>query len=813
MKKRILLFVHLLLITKVLFAQTPLSMNGRLKLVGNQLSNECGNAIQLRGMSSHAIQAHKNCLTEESMDALANVWKSDLIRLAVYTTDIGESKAYQADSVNWNNWIVEMVNIAEKKGMYAIVDWHILADGNPQTNQAAAERFFATMSRNFKNKRNIIYEICNEPNGGTTWSTIKAYANKIIPIIRKNDPEGIILVGTPEWSSQPEQAANDKITGNNAYNVMYTFHFYSGSHYGDYQTRLQNAASRIPVFVSEWGTTNANGDGWVDAGNSDTWINIMKNLKISWANWSFSDKAEGTAALVANACSTKVWTNRTASGNYVFNKITTADGFTQCQAAGDDDKDGVPNADDKCAGTATGTLVDATGCPVVVGDADKDGVTGDGVTGGNDMCPNTPLGSKVNAWGCPLDQNFVSNVCMGYNNLQGYARNDFSVDSLTNVDFWNRPADKSPVYSSVVSGGKLVVTVTNGDPAYKTMGFSFGKKFVPNGSKFDTTLYTLDVRKYPVVSFDMILNPSSSYTIADAVIDVQIEDIYGNSLSTDKLKNLHRKVVSVRTQTTITCDFAGGFLQSYDSKACGSGILPCYFNTFDFSKVAKVKVWVNPGAGSGNWTRAAYNGTWTFDNFSIGFNSSLNYTPTCTSTRDDDKDGVIQEKDRCQDTPPGATVNTNGCAQSQLDDDKDGVVNSNDICPNTPTGLVVNSVGCSAAQGDDDGDGVKNDKDQCPGTSPGSTVNVVGCVVTGLEDEKSYKPSVYPIPASDKLTINQVMFEYNRAILMDIRGNVMQEITLTKNSETISLENVSKGIYIVQLSGATKSELLRVVVQ
>jgi len=813
MKKQILLFLHLVFFSGILFAQTPLSMNGRLKLVGNQLSNQCGTAVQLRGMSSHAIQAHKNCLNEESMDALANTWKSDLIRLAVYPEQVGESKAYQTDSVSWNNWIVEMVNIAEKKGMYAIVDWHILSEGNPTTNQAAAEKFFATMSRNFKNKRNVIYEICNEPNGGTNWSTIKTYANKIIPIIRRNDPEGIILVGTPEWSSQIEHAANDKITGNNAYNVMYTFHFYSGSHYNDYQTRLQNAASKIPVFVSEWGTTNANGDGNVDSGNSDTWINIMKSLKISWANWSFSDKAEGTAALVANACSTKVWTNRTASGNYVFNKITTADGFTQCASAADDDKDGVPNADDKCAGTATGTLVDATGCTVVVGDADKDGVTGDGVTGGNDMCPNTPLGSKVNAWGCPLDQNFISNVCIGYNNLQGYARNDFSLDSLTNVEFWNRPIEKSPVYSSVVSGGKLVVTVKNGDPDYKTMGFTFGEKYVPNGNKFDTTLFSLDIRKYPVVKFDMILTPASSYTLTDAVIDVQIEDLNGNSLSTDKLKGIQRKTVKVNTQTAITCDFTGGFLESYDKALCPGGTTPCYFSTFDFSKVTKVKVWVNPGAGSGTWTRAAYNGTWTFDNFSIGYDNTRTYTPACTATRDDDKDGVSQEKDRCQETPVGSSVNANGCAQSQLDDDKDGVVNTNDICPNTPTATAVNSVGCSPAQGDDDGDGVKNDKDQCPGTTPGTNVNTVGCIVTGLDDDNAYRTSVYPIPASDKLTINQGMFQYNKAILMDMSGSPIQEISLLNNSETMSLENVSKGIYIIQLSGASKSEILRVVIQ
>ena len=65
------------------FGQTPLSQNGRLKLVGKQLSNQCGSAVQLRGMSSHAVQPHKNCITPAAIASLASSWKSDVIRLAV----------------------------------------------------------------------------------------------------------------------------------------------------------------------------------------------------------------------------------------------------------------------------------------------------------------------------------------------------------------------------------------------------------------------------------------------------------------------------------------------------------------------------------------------------------------------------------------------------------------------------------------------------------------------------------------------------------------------------------------------------------
>jgi aryl-phospho-beta-D-glucosidase BglC (GH1 family) len=783
--KKVVLSMHLLLLTAMTtFAQNspPLLINGRLKLVGNQLSNQCGSPVQLRGMSTHAMETYKVCLDQFSIQSLAVDWKADLIRLAVYTEDIGTGNGtttpgYYADSVNWNNYIYNIVNLAEKAGIYVIVDWHVLSDQTPMKHIDQAQKFFASMARNLANKRNVIYEICNEPNSGTSWSTIKSYANTIIPIIRKYDSEGIILVGTPEWSSKPTQAAADKLTGNNAYNVMYTFHFYAASHYADYQTELKNAASQIPIFVSEWGTTSASGDGGYDAGNSDTWLGILNSLKISWANWAFVDKGETSSALTTGSCASAAWTSRTTSGNYVYGKMSVGDAFTQCAAAADDDKDGVPNGDDNCANTPIGTTVDARGCPTLQGDTDKDGVID-----ANDICANTPSGTKVNAWGCPMDLPYKSNVCMGFNNFQGYARTDFSVDSLANMEYWDRPREKSPVYSATTSGGKLIVKVTNGDPNYKTFGFSFGEKIVPNGNTFDTTLIPLDIRHYSVVKFSAMLTPASSYTTTDALIDVQLEDASGKSISCSSLNKLFRLTYKpMSTVVNFTCDFTGGSLESYDATVCGTGVkTPCYVNKdFDFSRVTKVKMWVNPGAGA-TWSRPAFNGTLTIDDFSIGYDATT--APKCDPTRDDDNDGVVQESDKCPDTPPGATVDANGCAQSQLDTDKDGVPNSNDNCPNTPKGIAVDINGCPLS--------------------------------TGIsEDMRSGRLAIYPIPASQNLTIDQKGTDFTKAVIMDITGNVMREASLQGSKETLSLEGLAKGIYLLQLSSAGKSELLRLIVQ
>ena len=66
-----------------------------------------------------------------------------------------------------------------------------------------------------------------------------------------------------------------------------------------------------------------------------------------------------------------------------------------------------------------------------------------------------------------------------------------------------------------------------------------------------------------------------------------------------------------------------------------------------------------------------------------------------TEDDDDDNDGIFDANDKCQYTPPGLQVDSEGCSGVQLDDDGDGVHNLNDLCPATPPGDVVSSTGCT----------------------------------------------------------------------------------------------------------------------
>jgi len=98
------------------------------------------------------------------------------------------------------------------------------------------------MSAEYADYDNVLYEICNEPNGGTSWSDIKSYAEEVIEVIRSNDKDGIIIVGTPNWSQYVDQAAENPITGYD--NIMYTLHFYAATHKDDLRSKNEGSCGK-----------------------------------------------------------------------------------------------------------------------------------------------------------------------------------------------------------------------------------------------------------------------------------------------------------------------------------------------------------------------------------------------------------------------------------------------------------------------------------------------------------------------------------------------------------------------------------------
>lgn len=273
---------------------------GRLHVKGTKLVDKKGHEVQLRGVSTHGLSWYPQYVNDKCFAQLHDKWGANVVRLAMYTE---EYNGYcSGDAKNRNDLkklIKKGVRLAKKHKMYVIVDWHILSDGNPNSHKKEAKAFFREMSREFKGYNNVIYEICNEPNNGTSWKEIKSYARSVISTIRKNDKKAVIVVGTPTWSQDVDQAAADPIKGDN---IMYALHFYAATHKTDLRNKMTAAINKgLPVFVTEYGICDASGNGAIDKKEADRWIQTMDEYGVSYIAWNLSNKQE-SSSIIKSSC-------------------------------------------------------------------------------------------------------------------------------------------------------------------------------------------------------------------------------------------------------------------------------------------------------------------------------------------------------------------------------------------------------------------------------------------------------------------------------------------------------------------------------
>ncbi len=297
----ILLFVSSFVYGNTSPVGSPAEVNGVLHVHGTNLCNQYGMPIQLRGVSTHGLQWFPTCYTNgKSINALAQSWHGDVLRAVMYI----EEQGYLTNPASFRKMIDNIVDTCKAAGIYCIIDWHVHWPGNPMADIDSAVSFWTYMSNKHKADP-VLYEICNEPsnadangNAGTytNWSTIKTYADSIIHVIRRNDTNTVVLVGTPSWStlglstnsngSDMHDIENNKLIDKNA---MYVFHFYANHHY--FSDSINAVASRLPLFCTEWAASSYTTDSQNDSAAAQVWINIMAKHKIGWCYFDFSDGA------------------------------------------------------------------------------------------------------------------------------------------------------------------------------------------------------------------------------------------------------------------------------------------------------------------------------------------------------------------------------------------------------------------------------------------------------------------------------------------------------------------------------------------
>ena len=297
---------------------------GRLKLVGNQLSNAKGEPVQLKGWSSFSTHYSEvgGCLTENQFKQM-KAWGANIVRMAMYLNDYG---GYMANKNGETQKMKEYIDWSAKVGIYCMVDWHVLEttggqSGDPHTYLNDAKNFFSEISKYVKDNgyEHVIYEICNEPDT-KAWSNVKSYADALLPSIAANDPNAVVIVGTPYWDQKILEPVSNKVQ-HSTLQIMYAFHYYACSH-ENLLGNFSSATASIPVFVSEWSGVTFNGDGNLCESAADKLLSYCKKQNdgqqlVSWCFWNWGFKNEGSSTFTQECSTNKL----TTIGNYIVERM------------------------------------------------------------------------------------------------------------------------------------------------------------------------------------------------------------------------------------------------------------------------------------------------------------------------------------------------------------------------------------------------------------------------------------------------------------------------------------------------------------
>lgn len=304
-------------IAKAARISTVVAEHGRLRVAGNRVVDARGRPVTLRGMSLFWSQWKPQFYNADAINWIVADWHATVVRAAVAAA--GPS-SYETNPDVQLRRAETVIDAAVAAGIYVIVDWHA-HDPKPE----AGQRFFSAIARRYRGVPNLIYETWNEPLPKYGWANvIKPYHIRVIAAIRAIDPGAFVVAGTRSWAQDVDEAAADPLPFSN---TAYTLHFYAATHKADLRRKADVALSRgAALFVTEYGTTAANGDAPIDAAETRLWWKWCETRGISYVNWSLADKAEASAALKPGAGRGGRWsaTQLTVSGTLVRDQLRAA---------------------------------------------------------------------------------------------------------------------------------------------------------------------------------------------------------------------------------------------------------------------------------------------------------------------------------------------------------------------------------------------------------------------------------------------------------------------------------------------------------
>jgi len=294
---------------------SPVARFGQLQVQGGSLVDQFGNPVQLKGVSTMWLNWEQTyASSKEGLRWLRDNWGLSVVRAAMGVEPTG---AYLTSPAPMTDDVRTVVHNAIDLGVYVLIDWH---DHTGELHQAAATDFFSKIAQEFGQYPNVFYETYNEPLQ-VDWSTVvKPYHEAVSAAIREQDPDNVIVMGTPVWSQAVNKAADDPVAGTN---LMYTVHFYSCDHKAQQRAQAQYAADKgLAIFVTEWGATKSDGGtdpkGALCLDEAQLWHDFMNQRKISWSAWKLDDCADLSCMLAPQAPRDGGWTDALLHGHGPF---------------------------------------------------------------------------------------------------------------------------------------------------------------------------------------------------------------------------------------------------------------------------------------------------------------------------------------------------------------------------------------------------------------------------------------------------------------------------------------------------------------